>query len=1231
MLSKNTYRKSSERFAVIGIVALLFMMLTTVNATATILTWTNGGDSGSWHNENNWDPAQLPAEGDDVIIPEGTSPVTYSSGTTNLNSLSCSGTLTISGGTLGLSSASSIGTTGTLNLSSGTLSSSAAVTVSGTFNWTAGTLTGGGSMTIGGTAAIGWVTLDDFDLINTGTITWTGGFIYFYNGAGIDNQAAGSFLIDTVSSISYLGYFSGASAGTFTNAGTLTKSGAGTVQFIVPFTNSAAVDLSGGTLVLYSSGTHTGSFAIAAGQTLQISGNQTFDTDAVISGSGDVVVSGTASFAEAFDYAGAVTITGSATFGAGANFIDLTLSSGTLSSSAAVTVSGAFNWTAGTLTGGGSMTIGGTAAIGWVTLDDFDLINTGTITWTGGFIYFYNGAGIDNQAAGSFLIDTVSGISYLGYFSGASAGTFTNAGTLTKSGAGTVQLNVPFTNSAAVDLSGGTLVLYSSGTHTGSFAIAAGQTLQISGNQTFDTDAVISGSGDVVVSGTASFAEAFDYAGAVTITGSATFGAGANFIDLTLSSGTLSSSAAVTVSGAFNWTAGTLTGGGSMTIGDTAVVVGWVTLDDFVLINTGTITWAGGLWIYFYNGAGIDNQAAGSFLIDTVSGTSYLGYFSGASAGTFTNAGTLTKSGAGTVQFNVPFTNSNAVDINGGTLALASSSTHTGSFAVAAGQTLQIIGNHSFEAGTVISGSGDLVVSGTASFAEAFDYTGAVTISGSATFGAGANFIDLTLSSGTLTSSGAVTVSGTFNWTAGTLTGGGSMTIGGTAAVGGWVTLDDFVLINTGTITWAGGLWIYFYNGAGIDNQAAGSFLIDTVSGTSYLGYFSGASAGTFTNAGTLTKSGAGTVQFIVPFTNSGTMAINAGVARLTRDITSTGTVKGIGTLDASSINFINAGQVQPGTSPGTLNFLGTYRQTSNGSLGIDIAGESDYDRLVISSTADMAGILEVALLSPFIPANGNSFAIVTSTALSGLFTQINFPVLPVGLAWQYNTLPAGIELYCGIDSDHDGLTDLLENAICTQTNEPDSDADGLLDGEEDANKNGQREPGETDPCDDDTDNDTIPDGWEAGHGLDPLDDSDCEKNYDSDTLTNCEEFAYGTDPNNPDTDGDSMPDGWEVDNSMDPLTGDDALADADQDGYCNLREYLSGSNPRNELDLPAILADVDTDIDCDGYDLEIFASEYGSPDCNSVPCQFDLDLDNDVDEIDLFLFSEDYGSIGSP
>ena len=85
MLLKNTYRKSSEQIAVIVILALLFMMFTTVNADADLLTWTNGGGNGSWHNENNWTPVQVPGDEDDVIIPVGTDPVTYSSGTTNLN------------------------------------------------------------------------------------------------------------------------------------------------------------------------------------------------------------------------------------------------------------------------------------------------------------------------------------------------------------------------------------------------------------------------------------------------------------------------------------------------------------------------------------------------------------------------------------------------------------------------------------------------------------------------------------------------------------------------------------------------------------------------------------------------------------------------------------------------------------------------------------------------------------------------------------------------------------------------------------------------------------------------------------------------------------------------------------------------------------------------------------------------------------------------------------------
>ncbi|MUL19227.1 LamG domain-containing protein, partial [Aliivibrio fischeri] len=65
------------------------------------------------------------------------------------------------------------------------------------------------------------------------------------------------------------------------------------------------------------------------------------------------------------------------------------------------------------------------------------------------------------------------------------------------------------------------------------------------------------------------------------------------------------------------------------------------------------------------------------------------------------------------------------------------------------------------------------------------------------------------------------------------------------------------------------------------------------------------------------------------------------------------------------------------------------------------------------------------------------------------------------------------------IDSDNDGLSDEIEQGLCTESQEADSDGDGLLDGEE--LKSG------TDPCDVDTDNDGIDDDAEYQINSDPL------------------------------------------------------------------------------------------------------------------------------------------------
>jgi hypothetical protein len=108
------------------------------------------------------------------------------------------------------------------------------------------------------------------------------------------------------------------------------------------------------------------------------------------------------------------------------------------------------------------------------------------------------------------------------------------------------------------------------------------------------------------------------------------------------------------------------------------------------------------------------------------------------------------------------------------------------------------------------------------------------------------------------------------------------------------------------------------------------------------------------------------------------------------------------------------------------------------------------------------------------------------------------------------------------LDSDGDGLRDNLENETCTLVNDADTDDDGILDGDEDANHNGIVDPGETDPCDSDTDGDYLQDGTELGYVLGHY--TDTNKVIfipDQDPFTK-------TDPLNLDTDGDGQLDGLE-------------------------------------------------------------------------------------------------------
>ena len=156
-------------------------------------------------------------------------------------------------------------------------------------------------------------------------------------------------------------------------------------------------------------------------------------------------------------------------------------------------------------------------------------------------------------------------------------------------------------------------------------------------------------------------------------------------------------------------------------------------------------------------------------------------------------------------------------------------------------------------------------------------------------------------------------------------------------------------------------------------------------------------------------------------------------------------------------------------------------------------------------------------------------------------------------------------------DSDNDGLSDGLEQGIAAPTSpdtdltkhhftadtEPstttamliaDTDSGGVSDGLEDANHNGQKDAGETDPT--------------AAHGAD--DSSNTNADSDGDGLSDSEELAAGTDPQDNDSDDDGIIDGqepiWYADSD-----GDGAInaldADSDNDGILDGTE-LSATTP---------------------------------------------------------------------
>ena len=689
--------KVSRILVLVAIVLVVVLVAAAVRALASsggcvtpTITWVGNANTepDSWHTASNWDANRVPGAGDHVCISSAanTDAIAFTTGTTSVASLESEEALSISGGTLELTSATDESKVSNLTLSGGTLSGAGNLTIlaGGNATWSGGHMTGTGRTLVSGgnilepaaslsiTGSSDKALREGRVLENAGTTTFSGNYIANGTGAVIENS--GTFDIKGDGDLPYV---YGGTKTRFENTGTLKKtSGTASTDISTSLDNDGSVEVSSGTLDLPggsdpgASESSSGDFAVVSGTTLRFSGAHR------LSGAGSSVTgTGTVSFptssstvaVEDYDVAGITSISGATVdFDAPATTKTLDFSGGTLRGSAALTVPAGGNatWSGGHMTGTGKTVISAAngsepAAILSVSgssdkalLGGRVLENAGTTTLSGNYIANGTGAVIENS--GTF---DIKGDGDLPYVYGGTKTRFENTGTVKKSsGTASTDISTSLDNDGSVEVSSGTLALSggtdavdSADTSTGDFAAASGATLRYGGDHRLSGGgSSVSGSGTVEYSsGTTNVGvDSYSSSGATSITGgNITFSVPVSTQTLNVSGGGATISKDSTANN-FNISGGTL--GGSRTVS---------------VPSGGTATWSGG----HMTGTGrtLISGASGSEPAATLSivGSSDKALRQGRvleNAGTITLSGNYVASGEGAV-----IENSGIFDIKG--------------------------------------------------------------------------------------------------------------------------------------------------------------------------------------------------------------------------------------------------------------------------------------------------------------------------------------------------------------------------------------------------------------------------------------------------------------------------------------------------------------------------------------------------------------------------------------
>ena len=766
-----------------------------------------------------------------------------SGGTLNVTDLTTDGPLNLSGGTLNVAGLSS--TAASLTQSGGTLSGTGALTVTGSLDWSGGTMSVATDIANGATASLANYSLDlsaELQIDGQATLSNGGftlgsasaqGFVYIASDGSL--TLAGS---DT-DNISGSGQ-----GGTVENAGMLIVEGTGS-SISVALTNDSTgtINVESGTLDLSGGGSNSGTLEIASGAVVEITNNTfTLDTGTVVEGLGTLTI----------DH-------GTLAVDAAVSAPNVDLEAGMLSGTGALMVTGSLDWSGGTMSVATDIANGATASLANYSLDlsaELQIDGQATLSNGGftlgsasaqGFVYIASDGSL--TLAGSDT-DNISG--------SGQGGTVENAGMLIVEGTGS-SISVALTNNSTgtINVESGTLDLSGGGSNSGTLEIASGAVVEITNNTfTLDTGTVVEGLGTLTI----------DH-------GTLAVDAAVSAPNVDLEAGMLSGTGALMVTGSLDWSGGTMSVATDIANGATASLANYsLDLSAELQIDGQATLSNGGFTLGSASAQGFVYIASDGSL--TLAGSDTDNISGSGQGGTVENAGMLIVEGTGS-SISVALTNdfTGTINVESGTLDLSGGGSNSGTLEIASGAVVEITNNtFTLDTGTVVEGLGTLTI----------DH-------GTLAVDAAVSAPNVDLEAGMLSGTGALMVTGSLDWSGGTMSVATDIANGATASLANYsLDLSAELQIDGQATLSNGGFTLGSASAQGFVYIASDGSL--TLAGSDTDNISGSGQGGTVENAGMLIVEGTGS-SISVALTNdsTGTINVESGTLDLSGTVTGTG------------------------------------------------------------------------------------------------------------------------------------------------------------------------------------------------------------------------------------------------------------------------------------------------------------------------------------------------------